>query len=201
MGQALGSCALQNHRDLRAWMLLAEGDLVKAVEDAEALLVDATEGNQEAQVRASVLIGAGHVFLEAGRREDAEAALDEALEYGDRMISVLNDTPIVDAAWLAHDLGRGADYEECLRPWLNFLWAEASLAIVVGDYRTAADVLERIGYRPGEAYARLRAARQLVEEGRRKEADAELQRALGFWREVGATRYVREGEALLAASA
>jgi hypothetical protein len=44
-------------------------------------------------------------------------------------------------------------------------------------------------------------ARQLVEEGRRAEADVELQRSLAFWREVGATRYVREGEALLAASA
>jgi hypothetical protein len=28
-----------------------------------------------------------------------------------------------------------------------------------------------------------------------------LNRALAFWREVGATRYVREGEALLAESA
>jgi hypothetical protein len=40
-----------------------------------------------------------------------------------------------------------------------------------------------------------------VEEGRRAEADVELQRSLAFWREMGATRYVREGEALLAASA
>ena len=58
-----------------------------------------------------------------------------------------------------------------------------------------------IDFRPGEAYARLRVARQLVEEGRRAEADVQLQRSLAFWREVGATRYVREGEALLAASA
>ena len=58
-----------------------------------------------------------------------------------------------------------------------------------------------IGYRPGEAYARLRAAKELVEEGKRAEADAELNRSLAFWREVGATRYVREGEALLAESA
>ena len=33
------------------------------------------------------------------------------------------------------------------------------------------------------------------------EADAELTRALVFYREVGAKGYVREGEALLAASA
>jgi hypothetical protein len=72
---------------------------------------------------------------------------------------------------------------------------------VSGDYRRAADVLDEIGYRPGEAYARLRDAKQLVEEGRRPEADAQLQPSLAFWREVGAKRYVREGEALFAASA
>ena len=48
---------------------------------------------------------------------------------------------------------------------------------------------------------RLRAAGQLVEQGRRAEADAELRRALPFWRAAGATRYVLEGESLLAASA
>jgi hypothetical protein len=48
---------------------------------------------------------------------------------------------------------------------------------------------------------RLRAAAQLVETGRRSEADEQLQRALAFWRSVGATRYVREGESLLAATA
>jgi hypothetical protein len=36
---------------------------------------------------------------------------------------------------------------------------------------------------------------------RRGEPDAHLQKALAFFRSVGATGYVREGEALLAASA
>ena len=58
-----------------------------------------------------------------------------------------------------------------------------------------------MGAGPHEAYARLRAAENLVREGRRAEADAELERALAFWRTAGATAYVREGEALLAASA
>jgi hypothetical protein len=37
-----------------------------------------------------------------------------------------------------------------------------------------------------------------VAAGRRAEADEQLTRALGFFRSVGAARYVREGEALLA---
>jgi hypothetical protein len=39
-----------------------------------------------------------------------------------------------------------------------------------------------------EAFYRLRAAEQLVVEGRRAEADAQLGPALGFYRSVGATR-------------
>jgi hypothetical protein len=34
---------------------------------------------------------------------------------------------------------------------------------------------------------------RLVAESRRAEADEQLQRALAFWRSVGATRYIREG--------
>ena len=48
---------------------------------------------------------------------------------------------------------------------------------------------------------RLRAAESLVAQGRRAEADVQLQKALAFYRSVGATRFIREGEALLAATA
>ena len=47
---------------------------------------------------------------------------------------------------------------------------------------------------------RLWAAEWLLEQGRRAEADAELERSLAFWRSVGATRYLRQGDALLAAA-
>ena len=187
-------------RQIRSSMLRAEGELDTPLEDAELMLA-AVEGSTEAQLVSISLIGAGAIFLEAGRRDEAEALLDKALEFGERLVSVLNDTLIVETAWLAHDLGRGEDYAALLGPWQHFPWAEAAGAVCAGEYRRAADVLERIGCRPGEAYARLRVAKQLVEEGRRAEADVELQASLAFWRKVGATRYVREGEELLAASA
>ena len=77
-------------------------------------------------------------------------------------------------------------------------WRTAAASYVSGDYSAAADVYAEIGALPEEAYARLRAAEALVGEGRSAEADAELKRSLAFWRSVGATAYVREGEALLA---
>jgi hypothetical protein len=58
-------------------------------------------------------------------------------------------------------------------------------------------VFAEMGVPRDEADARLRAAEKLVGEGRRTEADEQLQSALAFYRSVGATRYVREAEALL----
>jgi hypothetical protein len=49
---------------------------------------------------------------------------------------------------------------------------------------------------PHEAYARLRAAEQLAAEGRRAEADDQLARAVAFFREARATRWLRQAEAL-----
>ena len=70
-----------------------------------------------------------------------------------------------------------------------------------GRVPTAADVCAEMGLTTDEAQDRLAAARLLVAQGRRAEADEQLRRALAFYRSVGASRYVREGESLLAASA
>ena len=123
------------------------------------------------------------------------------LDLGDRMAQVLNDSALAAAAWAAYDLGRAEEFAALLNTGARGSWVTAARAICAGDFRAAADTCEAMGYRPGEAYARLRAAKQLVEGGRRGEADVQLRRSLAFWRDVGAARYVREGEALLAASA
>jgi hypothetical protein len=73
--------------------------------------------------------------------------------------------------------------------------------MAAGDFVRAADILQEIGDASTEAFCRLRAAEALVAKGRRAEADEQLRPALAFYRGVGATRYVREGEAVLAASA
>jgi hypothetical protein len=79
--------------------------------------------------------------------------------------------------------------------------AREALAIVTGDYVKAAELAAAEGSATLEADARLAAARALAEAGRRADADEQLARALAFFRSVGATRYIREGEALLAATA
>ena len=69
-------------------------------------------------------------------------------------------------------------------------WLDAADAVLAGDFTRAARVLEEIGSRPDEAYALLRSG-----------TEAQVRRALDFYRSVGATRFVEGGEAMLAASA
>ena len=70
-----------------------------------------------------------------------------------------------------------------------------------GDFARAAE-LYRALTSPGDvAVAELRAAEQLLADGRNAEADQYLQSALSFYRSVGATLLARKAERLLAASA
>jgi hypothetical protein len=80
-------------------------------------------------------------------------------------------------------------------------WLQAASAIATGRFEEAADRYAAIGSLPDEAFARLRAAEQLLSDGRRTEASMQLQQVLAFYREVRANGYVREAEALVAASA
>jgi hypothetical protein len=91
--------------------------------------------------------------------------------------------------WLALDLNRAADADRVVRGCRSRRWSAVGNAILAGDAAPAADLLSEIGHRPAEAYARLRAGGD------------QLNQALPFYRSVGATRYVREAESQLAASA
>jgi hypothetical protein len=100
------------------------------------------------------------------------------------------------------DLGR----EEALRAavdrsHLGEAWRRVVDSLVRGDYVTAADRYADLGARAYEADSRLWAAKRLLDVGDHAAAAEQLRRALAFYRSVGATRYLREGEALLRASA
>jgi class 3 adenylate cyclase len=79
-------------------------------------------------------------------------------------------------------------------------WARATQLSLDDDYVGAAVMFDEMDRPDLSAHARLRAAEESVASGRRAEADELLAHALAFFRSVGATRYVREAEALLAAA-
>jgi hypothetical protein len=109
---------------------------------------------------------------------------------------------LITFAWVACDLGRSDELLATLEVAPRTPWVDAAIAIAGAEPARAADILERLSCRTGESYTRLRAAEALTRRrGRRGDGDAELAKALAFYRQARATAYLREAEALLAATA
>ncbi|HEU5263784.1 MAG TPA: hypothetical protein VFU34_04045, partial [Gaiellaceae bacterium] len=189
-------------REIRSKMRVARGDVGGALDDVSTML-ELAEGIKDPQVVYPSRAAAARAFLDAGRADEASSHVDRLLvEIGTEGVQDLAGSWALQLAIVMVGLGRGPEFLEragvlgAPTPWLEAakLWAE-------GEFERAGDLLGKMGSLPDEALARLRATEKLVAGHRRLEGDAQLQRALAFFRSVGATRYVREGEALLAASA
>ncbi len=182
-------------RVLRGWARLARDD-VEGVLDDLGKAPPAARRAGDPQVLVPALQGAAWLYAELGRLDEASALAREMLATAATAFWQNGEL-----AWVAADLGLEAELRERLeRTRLRTRWLDAGRAVLDGDYVTAAAVFYEIGDLMWEALARLRAAEPLVAEDRRGEADEQLQRSLAFWRSVGATRYIRQGEALLAAA-
>ena len=172
-----------NCRYLRAHLGLACDDVPGALADTAKAVEIAREMPIWGYL-ALALVGCARVLLAAGRRDDADALVTEVLEHDQEIPAFASP----DIAVALGALRRDEDLPRVTtRP---YAWLEAVRAYVAGDYVDAADLYAEIGSLPDEADARLRSG-----------IDSEVRRALEFYRSVGATRYIREGEALLAASA
>jgi tetratricopeptide (TPR) repeat protein len=187
-----------NVRVTRSFIRLARGDDEGALEDAQRA-VELGRRAEDPESQLIALQGLMFVQLETDRVREARATARELLDH-ERIVSVY---PALFALALAAErLGLTSELQERVdRLQVRTRWSEASSAILDGDFGDGADIFGRMGARPHEALTRLRAAEAFVADGRRAEADAQLRKALAFWRSVRATRYVREGEALRAASA
>ena len=179
-------------RSARAQIRYARGDTAGALEDSERSIA-AARAAQDPQALV-VLIAQARLLIAEGRRDEALRLAEETLQTGFAPYWVA-----YHAAWVAQDLG--VDSVSLSLPELKEPWRSMVKALLEGDLLDAAGRLADLGLRTDEAHTRLRAAREFVTAGNRSQADEQLGRALAFFRSVGASRYVREGEALLAASA
>ena len=188
-------------RAVRARIRLARNDVTGAVNDcARALQILGDDENVIVAEWGSVICGCAQVAVAEDRAADA-VRLIERLSVHD-VVASGDAWAVVELTLLLDELGRSvASIVEVAEARPALPWLQAAAALARGEYGEAAERLAEFGARPPEAAVRLRAAGHLVADGRRAEADAELQKALAFFRSVGATRYVREGEALLAATA
>jgi tetratricopeptide (TPR) repeat protein len=175
---------------------LAQGDLPAALATVTQM-IEAMKDSPEPQIVGTTLQVAAFAQLAAGEREACEDFVDRIIEFfnWDSLWTYVH-TPLLGI--VLHALGRGEELAELAAgARIRTPWLEASLASAAGNFGRAAEIYEQMGDRPDEAYARLKAGEQLVTEDRRAEAVDQLERALSFFRSVGATAYISEAEALL----
>jgi class 3 adenylate cyclase/tetratricopeptide (TPR) repeat protein len=177
----------------RSLIRLGRADAKGAFSDSEQALA-VTERAKDPQARFPATAAAAHVYLELGdpprARPPGEEFLDAVVAGGGLGFAT---SALHILAWTIAAIGRGPELAEAVKRFGDNPWARAAAAYALGDPVGAAETLGGIGAVTSEAYCRLAAARA---------GDlTQLEPALSFYRSVGATRYVREAESLLAASA
>jgi class 3 adenylate cyclase/tetratricopeptide (TPR) repeat protein len=185
---------------LRALIRLARDDAAGAADDADRSVALAS-AIAETQVVTMTFSEAALVLVRLGRHEEASRLTDQVIARIEALGGLGYGVVIlVPLGLVMTEIGRANDFLEFTRQMRESPWLAAARAFATGDAVTSAQLLEPISA-PEAAWIRLRAAEHLQASGRRAEADVQLAKALAFWRSVGGTRYVREAEALLPASA
>jgi hypothetical protein len=173
----------------RGRIRLARGQLGGAMEDAGRALALARESGDRLNLDPALAFKA-RVLLATDQAADAAKLVDELLATlgGGLLKPELGvDLPIGLAA-----LGRPV---EALDGALPSPWLDAARAYAAGDPARAAKLYAEIGSRPDEATARLAAARQLLQR-RPAEGRVELERAITFFREAGASASLEQAKEL-----
>jgi tetratricopeptide (TPR) repeat protein len=172
----------------RGLIRVARDDAEGANADAEQALEHARQAGEPQSFNPDVA-NAACVFTLVGNRQQADEAVTEALDNL-RPLRHLGFGAIEShsLAWAALQLGREAEVAEVLeRESLKSVWQRAGLAVAARDLHAAAEIMAASGFKTDAAFFRLQS-----------EAEEDVRLALDFHREVGATRYIREAEELLA---
>ncbi len=175
----------------RAEILLCRNDVQGALDDVRKVVPLARSAG-DPQQRGPWLSGCALLLVEAGHAEEARQLTEDMFQEG-----TVTRWALVEIALVAEELGCVDELATLIEQGPTTIWTDAAGACLHGDVVHAADLLHEIGDAELEALARLRGARRLVADGRRAEADEQLQRSLAFWRSVEATRYIRQVEELL----
>jgi class 3 adenylate cyclase/tetratricopeptide (TPR) repeat protein len=186
---------------VRCEIHLARDRVAEALEDAGRAL-ELGRASEVQQALHPALAVSARARLAAADRAASLEAVDELLERFVAEGTQQASASLPDLAVTAAELGRSDALRDAIATLKKqTLWTDAARALADLDFAGAAARYAEIGSRPDAAYAWLRTAHALVEQGRADEADTPLQDALAFYRSVGATRYIREGERLIAATA
>jgi tetratricopeptide (TPR) repeat protein len=185
-------------RAVRAAIRICRGDSGGASRDADRAL-EAARQAKDAEVLAHGLGIQAMVALAQGRRDEADDLASELANLGIMSIFPLafGWPTMAEVAWLMHDLDRRPELVAMIEAIpLETPWVTVAREIAHAEYVRAAGVLGEMGHLPAEADARLRAAEALARSGFGMEADAQMSRALDFYRAVDAKSCIRRAHAL-----
>jgi len=185
-------------RQVRAYLRLARGDREGALDDYYRAL-ELGRKIKDPQALLPGLLQTAACCAELGRIEEAQSLAGEAL--GVIRAHIEHVTALSMITPVAKQLGLRQEVLDIIEKAPEGVWKDVVLAGARGDFSRVADFYAGFGSRTLEAGARLCAAEELIEAGRRAAGEAELQKALDFYRSVGAAFYIERGETLLAASA
>jgi class 3 adenylate cyclase/tetratricopeptide (TPR) repeat protein len=186
-------------RCCRSWMRLARGDTQAALADQREALISGRQA-KDPQALYPALAFSAYLLGAADRASDALPLLSELFATDVVDLRSLYES-CTDFVLAADMLGQRVQARRWLGTRRDSPWLVVGRALADQEFEAAAEALDTMGAARLAALARLRAAQQLAGTGRRAEADDQLRPALGFFRSVGATRFIRDAEALLAASA
>jgi DNA-binding SARP family transcriptional activator len=174
----------------RGRIRLARGQLAGAREDASRALALARESGDRLNLDPALAFQA-RVLAATDQAAEAGKLLDELLATlgGGLLKPELGADLAIDLV----ELGRPV---EALDGALPSRWLDAARAFAGGDPGRAARIYAEIGSRPDEATARLASARRLLPT-RPAEGRVELERAIAFFREAGATASLEQAKELL----
>jgi len=180
----------------RCRLRLARDDVQAALEDQAELLISARQAKDPQMLHPALAISA-YILAAAGRAGEGRRILTQLFTAD---VSNLFET-FTDCMLAAEMLGLRDEARRWLGTARHSAWSAVALALADQEFARAAESLDSMGAARSAALARLHAAQQLVKAGRTADAEDQLRRALDFFRSVGATRFIREAQALPAESA
>jgi hypothetical protein len=171
-----------------------------ALEDGERA-VELARRVGDAQVVMPALSYHARALAIEGDRTAARRLLQEVIDLCAKL-PTMPEAWAAPVVWAFAEVGEPGEYLALLErvdragPWLD-----AARAAGEGGFARAAEIYAGMGALTAEAEARVHAAAGLVELGDRAGSEAQLAQATAFYRSVGASRLIRDAEALLAATA
>jgi tetratricopeptide (TPR) repeat protein len=187
-------------RGLRGSVRRARGDAAGAVADHRRAVELARVQGHPGELASSLMICAT-THADRGELERARALADEAIpiirETGHARGGVMELIPFLDPLGIREQVRQALDANP---PRRDIVWDSATRLALKGDPLSAAELVSPTGNRWMEAVLRLSAGVKLIGLGERAEGEAELTKALDFFRSVDASHTIATIEALIAST-